>query len=583
MDLDQYQESLGGITSYQLWVIFMSTWIVFGSGPMQSFGIYLSAVPIHRCSVPPIDSAAFNLTEAEIKNLTIPFDNNKDTYSSCSRYAYNLTACANVDDLPGCLMSQGSQSEIGTMKCDAGYHFNNDVFLETTVSEFSLVCDDAYLDSLANTLYFLGYFIGSLLTGPLADWFGRVVAMQVSCVGLAVSGTITAFMATYTTYVIMRIITAAFVVACYITFYTYAQEINTTKLRTATTVWSTVSVAVSHVILPWYCYALQDWRHIHILLSVMALPFFFFSFFIPETPRWLAAKGKFKELRKVLTRYAASKNMTLSDDTWGQIQDCAKLQRKAAEAAKENEEKVVVWDLFRRPLMRMLSFNTMFMWFTVAMVYYGLVLNGGNLSGDFYVNNTLNSAVEILGDLSVLLAVHFGRKKIFSLSLFSAGIFCISSMLTNINANGDQSLLTASTVLVIIGKAFGSAGFALAYIVTSEIFPTTARATAISMGSAAARVGSMFSPFILQINQTLPWFTQTIFGGLSIIAGFLTVLFPETNGVQFITSLDEAETFYKQNVGVLKLFKNSQYQKQTNDDQRKEEAYDAENPNMTPL
>ena len=57
-----------------------------------------------------------------------------------------------------------------------------------------------------------------------------------------------------------------------------------------------------------------------------------------------------------------------------------KLQRKATIAAK-HEKKVVVWDLFRRPMMRILSLNTMYMWFTVAMIFYGLTLNGGNLSG----------------------------------------------------------------------------------------------------------------------------------------------------------------------------------------------------------
>ena len=57
---------------------------------------------------------------------------------------------------------------------------------------------------------------------------------------------------------------------------------------------------------------------------------------------------------------------------------------------------------------------------------------------------------------------------------------------------------------------------------------------------------------------------QTVFGTLSIICGFLTVLFPETNGVQFITSLDEAETFFRNNTAVFKYFGigNSPYEKQ---------------------
>ena len=54
------------------------------------------------------------------------------SYSSCERYAYNFTACATASDLPGCLKSQGN---VSTMKCDAGYHYEKNIFLETTISE----------------------------------------------------------------------------------------------------------------------------------------------------------------------------------------------------------------------------------------------------------------------------------------------------------------------------------------------------------------------------------------------------------------------------------------------------------------
>ena len=48
MDLDEYRASLGGVTRYQLLVIASATWLLFGSGPMQSAAIYFSAVPVHR-------------------------------------------------------------------------------------------------------------------------------------------------------------------------------------------------------------------------------------------------------------------------------------------------------------------------------------------------------------------------------------------------------------------------------------------------------------------------------------------------------------------------------------------------------
>ena len=43
-----------------------------------------------------------------------------------------------------------------------------------------------------------------------------------------------------------------------------------------------------------------------------------------------------------------------------------------------------------------------------------------------------------------------------------------------------------------------------------------------------------------------------MFGSMSIIAGLLTFLNPDTKGIQLRTSLDEAERFYNENAKVLK-------------------------------
>merc|ERR1712136_161610 len=469
----------------------------------MSSGIYMSATPIHRCTLPEIDTA--NVSESDLNQLFLPWDDSKDQYSSCHRYDYNLTACAGSDDVYECLKQQKNHSDIRIINCDNGYQYENDVFLSTPVSEFDLVCGDKSYDSLANTLFFLGFFIGSLFIGPLADWFGRITAMRVTCLGLAVFGTLTAFVTSYTSYAIMRMATASFNITLYICFLTYVNEITTTRLRTITVILDNCSVALSHILYPWMCYVLGDWRYIHVFISCLALPFMITSCFIPETPRWLATKGKYKELKSVLSKYAKSNGKELTEEMWFEIKSQAEKTRRADEYGDGAGRKVAVWDLFKRPMMRLMSMNTMFMWFTVAMVYYGLILNGGKLSGDFYINNTFNSAVEVIGDTAIAFAV----------------------------------------------------SFALIYIVTCEIFPTEARATAISMGSMSSRIGSMLSPFILQINDTYPWFTQTVFGTLSIIAGFMTFLFPETNGVEFSNSLDEAEDFYRKNIAVLKFVGNS--------------------------
>ena len=45
---------------------------------------------------------------------------------------------------------------------------------------------------------------------------------------------------------------------------------------------------------------------------------------------------------------------------------------------------------------------------------------------------------------------------------------------------------------------------------------------------------------------------QAVFGVLSIISAVLTLFYPETNGQELKTSLDEAEEFYKKKANLFK-------------------------------
>jgi len=47
-------------------------------------------------------------------------------------------------------------------------------------------------------------------------------------------------------------------------------------------------------------------------------------------------------------------------------------------------------DLFRTPNMRKKSLVLYVIWFSVYLVYYGLVLNLVNIGGDIYVNTVLS-------------------------------------------------------------------------------------------------------------------------------------------------------------------------------------------------
>jgi len=211
-----------------------------------------------------------------------------------------------------------------------------------------------------------------------------------------------------------------------------------------------------------------------------------------------------------------------------------------------NIEKYSVFDLFKTRNIRFISLIIMFAWFTVNILYYGLILNLGHLEGDPFLNGFLLSSIEIFSCLTILIVPMIGGKKILLQNVYLlAGAACLLSTFVKYaisNATGDKIVV----ILALIGKFGAKLGFLLIYSVTSEVYPTAVRATGLSLGSMTARIGGMATPFIVQVQALVPWLTQTIFGVLGIAAYFTCRNLPETDNCQTLTTLKEAETFYEE-------------------------------------
>ena len=72
----------------------------------------------------------------------------------------------------------------------------------------------------------------------------------------------------------------------------------------------------------------------------------------------------------------------------------------------------------------------------VSMGYYGLSLNTGNLSGDFYLNFFLSGLVEFPAyTLCLVFLDRIGRKKLHVFTMVGGGIACISTIFTVLYAD----------------------------------------------------------------------------------------------------------------------------------------------------
>ena len=97
-------------------------------------------------------------------------------------------------------------------------------------------------------------------------------------------------------------------------------------------------------------------------------------------------------------------------------------------------------------------------------------------------------------------------------------------------------------LLATIGTVLCETAFGDGYTYTKELFPTGLRTTALGMGSAGARVGSLSSPFIAMLDAYSPVLPLVIYGSIVLLSGIVSLwLWPETKDLRLPETLEEAE------------------------------------------
>ncbi|XP_076819926.1 organic cation transporter protein-like [Clavelina lepadiformis] len=538
IDFSVVMAEIGALGKYQILLVALAYWITIPAGMNQVASVFLAATPDHRCALPPLDNktAYPGLSEANLTEL-LPIDSRTGSYDQCKRYNVSLSSC---DGSLDCIDDVDPATFVA-IPCDHGYVYDTSVYKSTIVTEWNLVCDDLIIGAVVSAVFFCGVLLSSLIGGNIADIFGRCPTMLVGQICMTAAGIGCAFAPNLVGFAAIRFIIALFLQGSYIACFVYVMEITGKKWRTFIGINVQTVFAFGYMALSGFSYAWRDWRTLQLAISFVPIPFILFWFFLPESPRWLFTKGRVEKGKKISEIMARRNGNTLSVDVWDRAQKAAELNDE--EDDLENYSPI---ELFRRPRMRLVTFNMMFNWFVNSLVYYGLSLNVGELAGDDFINNTLNGLVELVAYFFIILTMdRWGRRVLLVTCLLSGGVACLVSTTVNTFSGDNQDMKNTATAFALIGKMAVSGSFAIIYNYTAELYPTVVRSTAVGLGSMSARVGSIITPFTLQLQYILPWLTSVIFGVLALLAGILSLLFPETLGNRMMTSLDEAEGFYK--------------------------------------
>lgn len=179
-----------------------------------------------------------------------------------------------------------------------------------------------------------------------------------------------------------------------------------------------------------------------------------------------------------------------------------------------------------------------FNWLACSYCFYGVSQYVGQLSGNAFVNVAASASVTLLGTfLSIPLMKMIGRKTILIIFNF---ICAVCLLILAVLPEGPGSVVCAS-----IGVVSSFISFVVVYLYCTELFPTVVRNAALGFSSMLARVGSMMAPFVIELRSVALWMPPVVFAILPLIAGFVTLLLPETKGCELMTTIEEGEQFGK--------------------------------------
>ena len=373
------------------------------------------------------------------------------------------------------------------------------------------------LDAMAKGWYvgcaLVGSIAGVAVAGWLSDRFGRKPTMLFSSVLFSVSAIGCAFCMGFTDLVVYRIIGGVGIGIVSIVSPVYISEISPERMRGAMVGLYQLAITLGFVLAYLVNYLLLVNIHVDELWRVMlgaeaVITLFFFAviFFIPESPRWLAARG------------AVSRRIP-----WAELKKPGIVRAMAIGCA------IAILGQF-------MGVN--------AVLYYGpeIFANAGFAAQDSSFSTVLVGLVNMFSTiLAVFLIDRVGRK-----GLIYFGVSVMIVCLVAIGLMFQQHVKGLAFVSVFLVYIFAQAISisAVVFVLLSEMYPNKVRGVAMSVAGFALWVGTYL------IGQFTPWCMATLgssgtfyFFAAMCVPYMLIMwrLVPETTG----KSLEEIEAYWK--------------------------------------
>jgi len=334
---------------------------------------------------------------------------------------------------------------------------------------------------------FVGMFLGAAISGRLADRYGRRLIFQGTLVLFSIGAVLSALAPTFETLLAARVIAGLGlggelpVVATLVSeFSPRAQRGRMIVLLESFWAYGTLAAGlIALFVLPQF-----GWRGAFLVAALPALYVAYLRSALPESPRYLAERGRSAEADAIVRRVERASGGAL-------------LTLGAAIAPMRSGRTSIsqLWS----PAYARRTAMLWILWFGITFTYYGIFLYVPSLlaarglsevrSNEFFFLSTI---AQIPGYFSAAwLVERWGRKP--TLVTYLLGTAAAAFLFGNAGTGTDAFVYAA------LLSFFNLGAWAIVYTYSPELYPTAIRATGAGIAAAVGRLGGIIGPFLTPV------------------------------------------------------------------------------------
>lgn len=414
------------------------------------------------------------------------------------------------------------------------------------------IADSPSQQGLAMTMALIGCLIGAMVCGTLADRIGRKKLLIVSALVFFFSAIATGIANDFAVFLAARFFGGIGIGIASGLSPMYIAEVAPTKIRGKLVSLNQLTIVLGILaaqIVNWLIaepipesYGAMDiaqswngqmaWRWMFWAAAFPAVAFFILATLIPESPRWLAMKGKDNAAFAVLSKIGGA------DYAYEELQS-------VKEANSRETSQAGLKALFSKPYRKVLMIGVVVAFFqqwsgTNVIFNYAqeIFQSAGYSIGDVLFNIVVTGIANVLFTFVAIFTVDkWGRRSLMKLGAGGlCGIYLILGICYYFQITGVFMIVLVVAAIACYAMTLGP----VTWVLLAEIFPNRVRAVAVATSTFALWVGSSTLTYTFPLlNVSLGSYGTFWIYSAVCLAGFLFVSFmlPETKG----KSLEELE------------------------------------------